>query len=176
MLRRSQAPRPPKIKLTALSAVNCRKLLKSRRIDDLGRVEKVGRQRAVPAFDRIGGKLAITEEPLFFRPFVAPREADNHDMHVRNAVQLRGAAIRVGEEDRVWAFAQEGCPRPALAPAGERQQTQGRSPAYVARSPQGPHDPRHRTSSGCGSRRDRARAAFFSNEEERRGARLHQLR
>src|SRR5271168_3555201 len=105
MLRRSQAPRPPQIKLTALSAVNCRKLLKSRRIDDLGRVEKVGRQRAVPAFDRIGGKLAITEEPLFFRPFVAPREADNHDMHVRKAVQLRGAAIRVGEEDRVWAFA-----------------------------------------------------------------------
>ena len=52
-------------------------------------------------------------------------------------VQLRGAAIRVGEEDRVWAFAQEGCSRPALAPAGERQQTQGRSPAYVARSLQG---------------------------------------
>jgi predicted transcriptional regulator len=34
------------------------------------------------------------------------------------------------------------------------------------------HDPRHRTSSGCGSRRDRARAAFLSNGEERRGARL----
>src|SRR5271169_2324645 len=44
-------------------------------------------------------------------------------------VQLRGAAIRAGEEDRPWAIAQESRRRPALAPAGERQQTQGRSPA-----------------------------------------------